>query len=213
MSLFSEHPHCATCTCRPPVPATVSDVRFLPFDLDRIATETVGRGRKAQIREYRALDWVFWEPDFRRTLAQRIRYYRRIVDDGTCSNIREAVKMVAVKRREWVAEEARCHAEWLRTGIRPRSKYDYNTLSVNKKHIQRLELPCEYCGTPNARSVDHVRPISLGGTHRLSNLVPACMPCNLAKNGRTPGQWKRSRQLRGLPWPPLPRTVQEADPS
>lgn len=214
MSLFSAHPHCRTCTCRPPVPSTfISDVRMLPFDLDYVAQETVGRGREARIREYRALDWVVWEPDFRRTLAQRVHYYQRLIDGGTCRNIREAVKMLAVKRREWVAEETRCHAEWLRTGIRPRAEGDFTTLAVNKKYIQSLGLPCEYCGAPKAKSVDHVRPQSQGGTHRLSNLVPACMPCNLEKNDRTPGQWKRSRIARGLPWPPLPRSVEEADPS
>lgn len=214
VSLISAHPHCATCTCRPPVPDTfVSEVRFLPFDLDYMAQETVGRGRAAEIREYRALDWVFWEPDFRQTLSQRIRYYRRLLNEGTCRNIREAVKMVAAKRREWVAEETRCHAEWLRTGTRPQSKFDFQTLDVNKKHVRSLGLPCRYCGTPNARSVDHVRPRSQGGTHRLSNLVPACMPCNLAKNDRTPGQWKRARIAKGQPWPPLPRTAEDADPS
>lgn len=215
MPVPHDWPHCWTCSCPAPTPSTfVSDVRLLPFDLDYVAQETVGRGRAAEIREYRAIDWVFWEPDFRRTLPQRIRYYRRLLDEGTCRNIREAVKMVALKRREWVAEEARCHAEWLRTGLRPRSKYDARTLVVNKKHVLSLGLPCRYCGTPTARSVDHVRPTSKGGTHRLSNLVPACMSCNLAKNDRTPGQWMRSRVKRGLPWPPLPpTTAEESDPS
>lgn len=215
MPWFSEHPHCGTCTCPPPVPSTfVSDVRLLPFDLERVAKETVGRGQRARIREYRALDWVFWEPDFRQTLAQRVRYYRRLVDDGTCDNIREAVKMVAFKRRQWVTEETRCHAEWLRTGVRPQSEFDYRTLDVNKKHVRSLGLPCKYCGTPHARSVDHIRPISRGGDHRLSNLAAACMPCNLAKGSRTPGQWKRARLAQGLPWPPLPQTTaKEANPS
>lgn len=212
MSIVPAWPHCPTCTCSAPTPSTfVSDVRLLPFNLDRIAKETVGRGRTAQIREYRAIDWVVWEPDFRQTLSQRIHYYRRLVNDGTCDNIRESVKMVALKRRQWVADETRCHAEWLRTGIRPQAEGDFTTLSVNKQHIASLGLPCAYCGTPNARSVDHVRPQSQGGTHRLSNLVPACMPCNLAKSGRTPGQWKRARIAQGLPWPLLPRTATEAN--
>ena len=211
MSWFSSHPHCGTCTCRPPVPHTsVSDVRLLPFDLNRTAKESVGRGRDARVREYRALDWVFWEPDFRQTLAQRARYYRRLIRNGTCGNIREAVKMVAVKRHEWIAQETRCHAEWLRTGTRPRSETDFQTLTVNKRYVRSLGMSCEYCGTPNAGSVDHIRPISQGGTHRLSNLAAACLPCNLAKGGRTPGQWKRARITQGLPWPPLPKTTQEA---
>lgn len=45
-------------------------------------------------------------------------------------------------------------------------------------------LPCHYCGTPNAGTVDHVIPVARGGTNDASNLVPACGPCNYSKGGR-----------------------------
>lgn len=47
---------------------------------------------------------------------------------------------------------------------------------------------CHYCGR-DASQVDHVIPRSRGGTDDLSNLVPACAPCNLSKGPKTPEEW------------------------
>lgn len=33
--------------------------------------------------------------------------------------------------------------------------------------------------------IDHVRPLVLGGPDKLSNVLPACPPCNLAKGSKT----------------------------
>lgn len=45
---------------------------------------------------------------------------------------------------------------------------------------------CAYCGATGVPlNIDHVHPISRGGSSRISNLVPACAPCNQAK-GSTP---------------------------
>ena len=42
---------------------------------------------------------------------------------------------------------------------------------------------CWMCGG-EAGTIDHVIPFSTGGAHCLSNLRPACMSCNSAKNNR-----------------------------
>lgn len=41
--------------------------------------------------------------------------------------------------------------------------------------------PCFYCGTELADSVDHIHPVSDGGTDDRGNLVSACWPCNYLK--------------------------------
>ncbi|MFI7042648.1 HNH endonuclease [Microbispora rosea] len=60
---------------------------------------------------------------------------------------------------------------------------------------------CTYCGGP-AGSVDHRIPACQGGTDDLENLVPACVPCNESKGGKTPDQWRESRLRAGKSWPP-----------
>ena len=41
---------------------------------------------------------------------------------------------------------------------------------------------CVYCGKKSPRlTMDHLTPLSKGGNHTHSNIVPACMPCNNRK--------------------------------
>lgn len=44
---------------------------------------------------------------------------------------------------------------------------------------------CAYCNcTPTALTQDHVVPVTKGGEHTISNIVPACQSCNSAKGNR-----------------------------
>jgi len=43
---------------------------------------------------------------------------------------------------------------------------------------------CVYCGD-EANSVDHIIPISKGGTDDLNNLVAACARCNYSLGNKT----------------------------
>lgn len=45
---------------------------------------------------------------------------------------------------------------------------------------------CQYCGSPEDLTFDHVLPRSKGGRTSWENIVTACAPCNLSKGGRTP---------------------------
>lgn len=52
-----------------------------------------------------------------------------------------------------------------------------------------LRRPCMYCGA-RAEHLDHVVPISRGGSHSVGNLAPACAQCNLSKRNRFVIEWK-----------------------
>lgn len=57
--------------------------------------------------------------------------------------------------------------------------------------LRRCNFACYYCGVPAALGlkvlhVDHVTPVSLGGTNDPWNLVAACWDCNLGKAGLPP---------------------------
>lgn len=46
---------------------------------------------------------------------------------------------------------------------------------------------CFYCGDyPEKLTMDHFIPLSKGGKHDISNIVPACMFCNTSKNNQMP---------------------------
>lgn len=46
---------------------------------------------------------------------------------------------------------------------------------------------CVYCGRKMKRlSMDHITPIIKGGSHTVTNIVPACRPCNSRKHAGPP---------------------------
>lgn len=96
-------------------------------------------------------------------------------------------------------------ASWLRRIIRWRSCIDPEHPFVSPPGapagwnrmrlviLDRDERICQYCGLPNARHVDHIFPVKLGGTDAENNLVAACKRCNLEKGAKHPLDWTSSR--------------------
>lgn len=57
---------------------------------------------------------------------------------------------------------------------------------------EKCNWKCAYCGRevyPQTVTMDHVIPLSRGGTNYISNITPACWTCNNAKRARTPEEW------------------------
>ena len=50
----------------------------------------------------------------------------------------------------------------------------------------RDAFTCQYCGSHDDLTFDHVTPRSRGGRTTWENIVTACARCNLGKGGRTP---------------------------
>ena len=50
----------------------------------------------------------------------------------------------------------------------------------------RDSFSCQYCGSGEDLTFDHVQPRSRGGKTSWDNIVTACSPCNLFKGGRSP---------------------------
>lgn len=52
---------------------------------------------------------------------------------------------------------------------------------------------CAYCGAAGDMQIEHVIPISKGGTHAMGNIVPACQDCNFSKRDHEAERWYRSQ--------------------
>lgn len=50
----------------------------------------------------------------------------------------------------------------------------------------RDKFECQYCGSPDDLTFDHVIPRSKGGQTTWENVVAACSPCNLRKGNKLP---------------------------
>jgi len=89
-----------------------------------------------------------------------------------------------------------------------RRKAQIRALSVSKVSAKDLRHRyaqfgdcCAYCGDKqkiDELHMDHFLPLSKGGTHVLSNLVPACKRCNLSKHNHHPEDWFKRQDFFSL---------------
>lgn len=59
---------------------------------------------------------------------------------------------------------------------------------------------CQYCGSTRQLTLDHVVPVSRGGSTSWENVVTSCAPCNTRKGAHMP--WEIGMALRTKPRPP-----------
>jgi 5-methylcytosine-specific restriction endonuclease McrA len=71
----------------------------------------------------------------------------------------------------------------------------------------RDRFACQYCGSAQHLTFDHVVPRRLGGRTSWENILTACAPCNMKKGGRTPAQAKMAvvKPIRPTSWQLLER--------
>lgn len=57
---------------------------------------------------------------------------------------------------------------------------------------------CVYCGSESKLSLDHVKPLALGGGNQATNLVTACIECNSGKRDLGLASWFQVLADRGV---------------
>lgn len=70
-------------------------------------------------------------------------------------------------------------------------------VAINRRNIfLRDNNQCQYCGSRDQLTIDHVLPLSKGGDWSWGNLVAACHACNSKKGARTLKQlgWSLRKQ-------------------
>jgi 5-methylcytosine-specific restriction endonuclease McrA len=61
---------------------------------------------------------------------------------------------------------------------------------VREYVLEKFGRQCVYCGNTNVPlQLEHLLPRSRGGSNRVSNLAPACRPCNQQKGNRTAAEF------------------------
>jgi len=65
--------------------------------------------------------------------------------------------------------------------------------------MHRWAYTCAYCPA-FAEHMDHVMPLSKGGTDTESNMLPACASCNLSKGAKTLAEWAETFGPEGPPF-------------
>jgi 5-methylcytosine-specific restriction endonuclease McrA len=96
-----------------------------------------------------------------------------------------------VKHREYYRDNTDKRYAWKAAR---RARLAGAVCTATRKQIADLKLVwgcCAYCFRSDRRlTVDHLTPLSRGGSHTIDNLVPACRPCNSSKGTRTLSEFR-----------------------
>lgn len=67
-----------------------------------------------------------------------------------------------------------------------RRKNKSSSWTRRRRSVRQADRVCAYCRVGSAETVDHIVPVSRGGSNAWSNLVGCCRQCNELKADRTP---------------------------
>lgn len=131
----------------------------------------------------------------------------------TCTSLRSKLRYqkAGVKMRQQMAEQRKSdyeHRIEIERRSRSKNKEKYRPIKnatqskrnrlLNKKEYRILpkELhkiyssSCWACGTSQNISLDHILPLSRGGTHSVGNMLSLCRGCNSSKGNRLLSEWR-----------------------
>lgn len=140
----------------------------------------------------------------RENIHERRAYIQGLLDNGEPIEVRDLVQMWSSSYPSILTDLAVLSGE-------PRP-YDQPTHPVDAQNIRarRLSLEgrltkegwqavldahdgkCALCGTDEHIAIDHILPLSKGGTNTEDNVQPLCRSCNASKGNRTM-EWAISR--------------------
>lgn len=112
------------------------------------------------------------------------------------------VENLKVKKKAYAKSE---HGQIVRRNLenkrRARKAQNGGTMTVAewKQILEACSSKCYWCQREYKRlTQDHVVPISRGGRHEASNVVPSCKSCNSSKRDKTGDEFLAWRQMQGI---------------
>lgn len=188
----------------PANPVCLKPIRSGP-NRGQTATGTkAGYDRHRRVDETPCDECATWHADWYRQYRERpgnrekaLAYGRRYYAENA-EHLRAVSREWGQEHRDEVTERARKwrdanrerHRETSRERARRRRAQLNDVLVLpftDDQLTARLSMfaGCWICGG-DADTIDHVKPVSKGGAHILSNIRPACQPCNTRKKDKWP---------------------------
>lgn len=110
------------------------------------------------------------------------------------------------KVRRWILKNPERHAAnakaaWRRRRARKLEAEGSHSISEIAELLHKQGQRCAYCGSCQSHSLDHMTPLSRGGSDYIENLQWLCKSCNSRKKDKTDAEY---RQIYGIaavtPW-------------
>lgn len=150
-------------------------------------------------------------------LRESSRQYYEANSEKVCERSRQYQKANAERMRECYRRYREANAEKLREYLRryrqtPRGKEVQHAKSHRRRalkadapiglpfdeaaQLKRQKSRCYYCGDKLTEyHIDHVIPLSRGGSDGAENKVLACPTCNRSKGAKLPSEWAKGGRL------------------
>lgn len=142
-----------------------------------------GRARyRANVEAIKAHKKMYREQHKERDLP-RILQWRRDNVEKARDNERKSRERHREERREWNRRYRKENPDKTRHYVDRRSQQVIYTKEAREYITTIFKDPCVYCGRV-AGTVDHIDPVSLGGSNDWDNLASACRACNSMKNNK-----------------------------
>lgn len=118
-------------------------------------------------------------------MKQRSHRYKKSIHAAIPAHLYEFLFRTAA---QWAIDGDEECAIWFFNELHNRdyqcAKDEYNSLRGDPEFIAQYRgLPCVSCGKPST-TIDHVIPLTHGGTNEPSNLQPMCNACNSKKSDK-----------------------------
>ena len=148
--------------------------------------------RLANLAHHRAYGRAYFHRTREKAHARSQRYHAEHAD-AICARKRaqrlndpQHVRAIALAARQRNPEESA--AKVMRYYVRRNHGTGNDVTAEQWKEIKAaFDYRCAYCGRKmRALTMDHIIPLSKGGLHTASNIVPACKSCNSKKGERSP---------------------------
>lgn len=135
------------------------------------ATQAAYRASRREAERQRAAAWRAANPD-------RVKLLNRAYRVKNVELLREKRRLYRAANRDVIrALNNRRKALQRNAPINDLTAQQWTEIKAAYRHR------CAYCGCkPPLLTMDHVEPLTKGGPHTASNIVPACGPCNFRKN-------------------------------
>jgi len=170
------HPTCGTCTA-------IRAAKYREANRDSVRDRGAASKRKSRAERpeaERAATRAWRERNKDRVADKNRRYYL---------NNKERIQEAVRKYNATHVGEAKAWQQ----NYRARKRAGGSLSGEDMRRVIRSSLTCFYCESEytdmRRPTVDHVVPLSRGGTNTASNLVSCCRSCNSRKKDRTLEEW------------------------